>query len=248
MGSPVEIEDVTVRYGRVLALEQASLVVGPGRICGLIGMNGSGKSTLFKVIMGLVRPESGSVRLFGADPSRSRQVGQIAYVPQSENVDWSFPLRVRDVVLMGRYGRMTMLRRAGREDRSAVDDALEQVELTSLAGRQIGELSGGQRKRVFVARAIAQDARLLLLDEPFSGVDQQSEATISSLLRHRAQNGSAVLIATHDLQALPELADEAALLYRRVLMHDTPDEVLRPENLARAFAAGADRVGGGRGP
>jgi manganese transport system ATP-binding protein len=242
MGPPIEIEQITVRYGRVVALDGASLVVGPGRICGLIGMNGSGKSTLFKAVMGLVRPESGTVRLFGADPSRSRHVGKVAYVPQSENVDWTFPLRVRDVVLMGRYGRMGLLRRASRQDRSAVDDALEQVELTGLAGRQIGELSGGQRKRVFVARAIAQDAHLLLLDEPFSGVDQQSEATISRLLRRRAQNGNAVLIATHDLQALPELADEVALLYKRVLMHDGPDEVLRPENLARAFTAGVGIV------
>ncbi|WP_129668940.1 metal ABC transporter ATP-binding protein [Phytoactinopolyspora endophytica] len=234
----VEVTDVTVVYGDVVALEDVSVRLGPGRVCGLIGMNGSGKSTLFKTIMGLVRPRAGEVRLFGADPARGRRAGEVAYVPQAENVDWEFPLRVRDVVTMGRYGRMSPLRRARAVDRAAVDDALEQAELVDLADRQIGELSGGQRRRVFVARGIAQDARLLLLDEPFSGVDKRSEATISKLLRRRADDGCAVLIATHDLNTTPELADEAILLHRRVLMHAAPGEVLRPENLALAFHAG----------
>ncbi|WP_207781899.1 metal ABC transporter ATP-binding protein [Phytoactinopolyspora limicola] len=238
VGEPVvEVVDVTVRYGDVVALRRMSLSVGAGRVCGIIGMNGSGKSTLFRTITGLVRPDGGTVRLFGADPARSRRFGEVAYVPQAENVDWAFPLRVRDVVMMGRYGRMGRLRRARPADREAVAAALDQVELTELGGRQIGELSGGQRKRVFVARGIAQDARLLLLDEPFSGVDRASEATISALLRRRAEAGATVLIATHDLPALPSLADEAVLLHQRVLIHDTPTEVLRPEHLALAFSA-----------
>jgi manganese transport system ATP-binding protein len=234
----VDVRDITVRYSQVVALEDASLALGSSRVCALIGMNGSGKSTLFKAIMGLVRPRTGTVRLFGADPAVSRQNGIVAYVPQAENVDWDFPLRVRDVVAMGRYGRMSALRTLRREDRAAIDDALQQVELADLAERQIGELSGGQRKRAFVARGLAQNAQLLLLDEPFSGVDKRSEATISRILRQRADAGCTVLIATHDLHAVPDLADEAVLLHKRILLHSTPHEVLRPENLALAFHGG----------
>ncbi|NED99010.1 metal ABC transporter ATP-binding protein [Phytoactinopolyspora halotolerans] len=238
----VELSGVSVSYGDVVALDGVSLQLGAGRICALIGMNGSGKSTLFKTVMGLLRPHDGVVRLFGADPARSRRAGEVAYVPQAENVDWDFPLRVRDVVTMGRYGRMSPLRRARAADRIAVDDALDQADLAGLADRQIGELSGGQRRRVFLARGIAQGARLLLLDEPFSGVDKRSEATMSELLRRRADDGCAVLVATHDLDAVPDLADEAILLHRRVLMHTTPDEALRPENLALAFHGGEARA------
>ncbi|NED98452.1 metal ABC transporter ATP-binding protein [Phytoactinopolyspora alkaliphila] len=231
----VEVMDVSVRYGDVVALDSASLVVETGRVCALIGMNGSGKSTLFKAVMGLVRPRTGQVRLFGTDPATSRRSGEVAYVPQAETVDWTFPLRVRDVVAMGRYGRMSALRRSRPADRTAVAQALHQVELTELAERQIGELSGGQRKRVFVARGIAQEARLLLLDEPFSGVDKRSEATMTDVLRERAATGHTVIIATHDLTAVHELADEAALMHKRVIMHASPRDVLRPENLALAF-------------
>jgi manganese transport system ATP-binding protein len=142
---------------------------------------------------------------------------------------------VRDVVMMGRYGFQGFTRRASRADREAVDRALERVELTDLADRRIGALSGGQRKRAFVARGLAQGARVLLLDEPFAGVDTPSEATITGVLRELADDGATILVSTHDLGALPRLADEAVLLMRRVLLHDSPDVVLRPENLARAF-------------
>src|SRR5688572_863360 len=141
MTAPVlEVDDLAVRYGDVVALDGASLTLGTGRWCGRIGMNGSAKSTWFKTIMGLIRPQTGSVRLFGADAARSRRSGEVAYVPQAENIDWQFPLRVRDVVMMGRYGRMSALRRASAEDREAVADALTQVALTDLADRQIGAL------------------------------------------------------------------------------------------------------------
>src|SRR5690606_21312959 len=202
------------------------------RVTGLIGMNGSGKSTLFKSIIGLVRPAAGQVRLEGADPASARRRGLIGYVPQSEDVDWTFPVSVRDVVRMGRYGQQGPLRRARAADKRAVEEALERVELSDLADRQIGQLSGGQRKRAFVARGIAQGAGILLLDEPFAGVDKRSEATIVRLLRELAADGATVLVSTHDLHALPGLADEAVLLMRKVLMHGDPDEALRPESLA----------------
>ncbi|MFE7417870.1 metal ABC transporter ATP-binding protein [Rhodococcus sp. NPDC057529] len=231
----VEVEDVTVHYGDVLALDRVSLALRPGRVCGLVGMNGSGKSTLFKTIMGTVKPDTGTVRINGAAPAAARKAGVLGYVPQSEDVDWTFPLSVRDVVMTGRYGRMGPTRRPGKADREAVDHALDRVELTDLADRQIGQLSGGQKKRTFVARGIAQGATILLLDEPFAGVDKRSEATITALLRELADAGSAILVSTHDLHALPDLADEAILLLRTVLRHGDPAVVLQPENLAAAF-------------
>lgn len=246
MNTPaLQVDSVTVRYGPVLALSDASLKLGRGRVCGLIGMNGSGKSTLLKTIMGVVRPDRGSVRIYGGDPRAARRRGAVGYMPQSENVDWAFPVSVREVVMTGRYGHMGPTRRARAADRDAVDQAIEQVELTDFQHRQIGQLSGGQRKRAFLARCIAQGADLLLLDEPFAGVDKRSEATISRLLRRLADDGASVLVSTHDLHALPDLADEAVLLMRTVLMHDDPATVLQPANLARAF--GLDVLDDGRG-
>ncbi|WP_159838321.1 metal ABC transporter ATP-binding protein [Nocardia sp. CY41] len=236
MNAPaIEVRGVTVRYGEVPALDDVDLTVDAGRVCGLIGMNGSGKSTLFKTIMGLVRPDRGTVRIIGGAPVAARRAGVLGYVPQSEDVDWTFPLSVRDVVMTGRYGRLGVTRRPRKADREAVAHALERVELTDLADRQIGRLSGGQRKRAFVARGLAQGATVLLLDEPFAGVDKRSEATITALLRDLADGGATILVSTHDLHALPGLADEAVLLMRTVLAQGSPDVVLQPENLARAF-------------
>ncbi|GAY10432.1 metal ABC transporter ATP-binding protein [Pseudonocardia sp. N23] len=231
----VDVEGLSVRYGPIVALDDVSLTLRRGTVCGLIGMNGSGKSTLFKAMMGLQRADSGRVTIGGLDPAAARRRGIVGYVPQAEAVDWSFPVSVRDVVMTGRYGRMGPMRRARDTDRAAVADALARVELTELADRQIGQLSGGQRKRAFVARGIAQGAEILLLDEPFAGVDKRSEATMSGLLTDLAAGGATVLIATHDLHALPSLADEAVLLLRRVLLHGPVEEVLAPHNLARAF-------------
>ncbi|MBC7300801.1 MAG: metal ABC transporter ATP-binding protein [Nocardia sp.] len=239
-GPVVEIQDVTVRYGDVLALDNVELTLKSGLVCGLIGMNGSGKSTLFKTVMGLVTPDRGRVLINGSAPAVARKAGSLGYVPQSEDVDWSFPLSVRDVVMTGRYGKMGFTRRASKADRAAVEGALARVELTELADRQIGQLSGGQKKRTFVARGIAQEATILLLDEPFAGVDKRSEATITALLRDLAADGATILVSTHDLHALPRLADEAVLLNRRVLEHGDPDVVLRPENLAKAFGLDVD--------
>lgn len=231
----LDVKDISVNYSEVRALTGATLQLKTGRICGLVGMNGSGKSTLFKSIMGLVKPDRGTVSIHGVTPGQARKQGIIGYVPQSEDVDWDFPLSVRDVVMMGRYGKMGPLRRPGPVDRIAVDEALERVELTEYANRQIGQLSGGQKKRAFVARGIAQNATLLLLDEPFAGVDKRSEATMTRLLRELAASGATVLVSTHDLHALPQLADEAVLLMRKVLKHGSPETVLTSDNLALAF-------------
>jgi manganese transport system ATP-binding protein len=234
-GPVIEVRGVSVHYGEVPALEDVDLTVNAGRVCGLIGMNGSGKSTLFKTIMGLAHPDRGAVRINGGAPVAARRAGILGYVPQSEDVDWSFPLSVRDVVMTGRYGRLGFTRRPREADREVVAHALERVELTDLADRQIGQLSGGQKKRAFVARGLAQGATVLLLDEPFAGVDKRSEATITALLRQLAGDGATILVSTHDLHALPGLADEAVLLMRTVLAQGDLDAVLRPENLARAF-------------
>lgn len=235
----IRIDALTVRYAEVLALESVDMSLQQGRICGLIGVNGSGKSTLFKAIMGLVAPSSGKVELFGGSPKSSRKNNLLTYVPQSEDVDWTFPVSVYDVVLMGRYGHLGPTRRPRAEDRRAVEYALDLVGLDRLAGRQIGELSGGQRKRAFVARGIAQEARLMLLDEPFAGVDKTSEATMTRLLRQLRGEGRTILISTHDLAGIPAFCDEALLLHQRVLAHGRPEDVLTTDNLARAFGEGA---------
>ena len=235
MTAAIEVDDVTVHYDDVLALDRVSLSLEPGRICGLLGMNGSGKSTLFKTVLGLVPTDRGRVRVLGRDGLAARRAGLVGYVPQSEQVDWAFPVRVRDVVMMGRYGHMGGRRRARAADREAVDLALARTDLTDLADRQIGALSGGQRKRAFVARAIAQNADVLLLDEPFAGVDKRSEATIVELLLELRRAGRTLLVSTHDLAQVPTLCDEAILLQRRVIAHGPPEKVLEPDTLLEAF-------------
>ena len=234
----IAVDDVAVRYGDVVALDGATLSVQPGRICGLIGMNGAGKSTLLKAIMGLVKPDRGTVRINGIDPMRARKTQVLGYVPQSEDVDWQFPVTVRDVVMMGRYGRMGLTRRPREEDVEAVNRALARTHLESFADRQIGQLSGGQKKRAFIARGIAQGASIMLLDEPFAGVDKHSEATITELLRDLAAEGTTIFVVTHDLVALPQLAPETVLLNRRVLMHAPTEVVLEPDNLVQGFGMG----------
>ncbi|WP_278312863.1 metal ABC transporter ATP-binding protein [Lolliginicoccus levis] len=233
----LDISGLRVSYRTLTALDDVNLAIGWNRVCGLIGTNGSGKSTLFKSIMGLVKPQAGTIRVAGQPAAKARRQSLIAYVPQSEEVDWTFPLSVRDVVMMGRYGSQNWLRSPRRTDHAAVAEALEMVGMAAFADRQIGQLSGGQRKRVFVARGIAQNASVLLLDEPFTGVDKTSEAMIIDLLRGLAGAGRAILVSTHDLSSLPALCDEAALINQRIMLHGTPREVLRPENLALAFGA-----------
>lgn len=231
----VEAQNLTVSYGETLALDELSIEIASGGVHGVIGMNGSGKSSFFKAIVGLVRPDHGSVKVAGGGSESARKQGLIAYAPQNEEIDWSFPISVREVVMTGRYGHMGLSRRAKQSDRDAVEHAIERAELGELADRQIGQLSGGQRKRAFVARGLAQEAEIMLLDEPFAGVDKRSEATITQLLRELAGEGRTVIISTHDLVALPALCDHVALLNRRIIAYGAPSEVLVPRLLAQAF-------------
>jgi manganese transport system ATP-binding protein len=239
----VRVRDVTYRYpagsGRRAegppALDRAAFDVRTGEVTGLIGVNGAGKSTVFKTLMGILRPDAGSLEILGRTPDEARRTGLVGYVPQAEAVDDDFPVSVRDVVATGRYGRLGITRRLRQEDRDAVDAALEQVELGDLADRQVGRLSGGQRRRAFVARGLAQGAQVLLLDEPFAGVDARSERVITGVLRDLTARGGAVLVSTHDLAALPALADHVVLVHHRVLAAGPPGEVLTPENLALSF-------------
>ncbi len=238
MSEPVrlDVREVTVTYpnGNV-ALRDATFHLEGGTICALVGVNGSGKSTLFKAIMGFVRPSKGSVQLAGATVAAAQKRNLVAYVPQSEEVDWSFPVSVWDVVMMGRYGYMNFLRIARAEDRRIVEESLARVGMLDFRDRQIGELSGGQKKRVFLARALAQRGRIILLDEPFTGVDVQTETTIIELLRELRREGHLMLVSTHNLGSVPEFCDQVVLVNRTVLACGPTLEVFTEQNLSAAF-------------
>ena len=240
--SAIHVRNLSVRYQQSTALNDVSFDIFKGHLCGLVGMNGAGKSTLFKSLMGVVRPSAGEIELEGLPVRQALRHGLVSYVPQQEDIDWHFPLSVADVVMMGRYGTQNIMRTPRPEDRKAVHAALERVELDDLAERQIGELSGGQRKRAFVARGLAQHAGIMLLDEPFAGVDKRSERTITSVLRNLPKVGVTILVASHDLRTLPDLCDEAILLNRRVIAHDHIDRVLKPEQLVKAFDLEIDQA------
>jgi manganese/iron transport system ATP-binding protein len=230
------VRGLTVTYSNGhTAVYDASFELEPGTICALVGVNGSGKSTIFKAIMGFVRPSAGEVRLCGRPVAEALKRNVVAYVPQSEDVDWNFPILVEDVVMMGRYGHMNFLRMPSRADRYKVDQALERVGMAEYRSRQIGELSGGQKKRVFLARSLAQEGRIILLDEPFTGIDVKTEATIISLLREMRGQGHLMLVSTHNLGSVPDFCDEVVLLNRTVLAAGPTAEVFTQANLERAF-------------
>jgi manganese/iron transport system ATP-binding protein len=232
----IEVNRVTVSYpnGNV-ALRDASFQLRGGSICALVGVNGSGKSTLFKAIMGLLKPASGEVRVAGQPVRDALKQNLVAYVPQAEEVDWSFPVSVWDVVLMGRYGYMNFMRIPRAEDRRIAEESLSRVGMLEFRERQIGELSGGQRKRVFLARALAQRGRIILLDEPFTGVDVTTETAIIGLLRELRDEGHIILVSTHNLGSVPEFCDHVVLVNRTVLAAGPIAEVFTEENLLRAF-------------
>ena len=232
----IEVTDVTVAYANGnVALQNATFTLGAGTICALVGVNGSGKSTLFKAIMGFLRPAKGEVRIAGRRVEDSRKQKLVAYVPQAEEVDWTFPVSVWDVVMMGRYGHMNFLRIPRAEDKRVAEECLERVGMSGLKDRQIGELSGGQRKRVFLARALAQKGRIMLLDEPFTGVDVQTETAIIELLRALREEGHIILVSTHNLGSVPEFCDQVVLVNRTVLAFGPTEIVFTEDNLTRAF-------------
>lgn len=232
----IDVTGVTVTYANGhLALRDASFALRGGTICALVGVNGSGKSTLFKAIMGIVVPAAGQVRIAGLPVAQALKRNLVAYVPQAEEVDWSFPVSVWDVVLMGRYGHMGFLRIPRAEDRRIAEESLTRVGMLDFRERQIGELSGGQRKRVFLARALAQRARVILLDEPFTGVDVNTELAIIALLRELRAEGHIMLVSTHNLGSVPEFCDQVVLINRTVLACGPTAEVFTEANLLRAF-------------
>ena len=229
-------EGVTVTYRNGLtALTDASFQIPTGTITALVGVNGAGKSTLFKAIMGFVPVARGTIRLLGLPVREALRQNLVAYVPQAEEVDWSFPVLVEDVVMMGRYGHMGFLRRPSAQDRAKVDQALARVGLTDLRHRQIGELSGGQKKRVFLARALAQEGRIILLDEPFTGVDVKTEEQIIALLRTLRDEGHVMLVSTHNLGSVPDFCDRTVLVKGTVLAYGPTETTFTRENLERAF-------------
>ncbi|MEM1285890.1 MAG: manganese/iron ABC transporter ATP-binding protein [Pseudomonadota bacterium] len=232
----IEARRVTVTYRNgVTALMDASFDVPTHTITALVGVNGSGKSTLFKAIMGFLPLDGGEISILGQSVPEALKKGLVAYVPQAEEVDWSFPVLVEDVVMMGRYGHMGMLRIPSKEDRQAVADSLARVGMSDFRHRQIGELSGGQRKRVFLARALAQDGQVILLDEPFTGVDVQTEEAIIQLMKDLRDEGRVMLVSTHNLGSVPEFCDRVVLIKGTVLCHGPTETTFTHENLSNAF-------------
>ncbi|MBR9842193.1 MAG: manganese/iron ABC transporter ATP-binding protein, partial [Rhodobacteraceae bacterium] len=228
--------DVTVTYRNGhTAMWNASFEIPRGTVTALVGVNGSGKSTLFKAIMGFVPAAKGEIKILGMSVREALRKNLVAYVPQAEEVDWAFPVLVEDVVMMGRYGHMGFLRRPSATDHAKVDEALGRVNMQDFRHRQIGELSGGQRKRVFLARALAQDGQVILLDEPFTGVDVKTEDQIVALLRELRDEGRVMLVSTHNLGSVPEFCDRTIFVKGTVLRYGPTETTFTRENLEEAF-------------
>ena len=242
-GSPLlELCAVSLRYNGRVALEAVSFQVNNGQRVAVVGPNGAGKSTLFKVIAGLLPATSGEVKVSGAGPG-----GHIciAYVPQRSQVDWEFPVVVNDVVMMGRIGKLGLLRWPRARDWDYVHHALEVVGLSHLANRQIGELSGGEQQRMFIARALAQEAELMLMDEPLTGLDLPSQEGIFEILDGLGQQGVTVLIAMHDLKLATDRFEQVMLINRRLIGYGKPTDIFTPERLVAAYGGHLHLVGAG---
>ena len=232
----LNVDDITVTYNNGhTAIHDASFRLNGGTICALVGVNGSGKSTLFKSIMGMIKPTKGQVTFNNISVKQALKQNIIAYVPQTEEVDWDFPVLVSDVVMMGRYGHMSFLRIPSKEDKTQVDLALERVNMLDFKHRQIGQLSGGQKKRVFLARALAQQGKVLLLDEPFTGVDVKTENAIIDLLKDLRDEGHLILVSTHNLGSVPEFCDQVVLINQTVLAFGETKTTFTPQNLMTTF-------------
>ena len=228
----LDVRDLTVRYNGRVALEQITFHLHEGERIAVVGPNGAGKSTLFQVVAGVLQPSSGEVNIFG---SRPRGHVCIAYIPQRSQVDWNFPVSVADVVMMGRSAKLGLLNWPHKKDWDYVHRALEIVELSDLAARQIGQLSGGQQQRMFIARALAQEAELMLMDEPLSGLDTPSQEGLLNLLDTLRDQNVTVMVATHDLDQAARHFDRVMLLNHRIVAFDLPQNVMHTEHLLQAY-------------
>jgi manganese/zinc/iron transport system ATP- binding protein len=230
---PIEVHDLTVTYRHRPVLWDIDIAFPEGRLTAVVGPNGAGKSTLIRAIMGLVPLASGHVRIFGQPVRKGRSL--VAYVPQRESVDWDFPTSAFDVVLMGRYGQLPLFRRPRRRDRDIAMQSLDRVGMADLAHRQISQLSGGQQQRVFLARALAQESSIYLMDEPFAGVDAATERAIVALLHDLREQGSTLIVVHHDLQTVSQYYDSVLLLNLRKVAFGPVNEVFNEENLQKTY-------------
>lgn len=237
----LDVQHLTVTYERIWALNDVSFTIAPGERVAVVGPNGAGKSTLLKTIVGLIHPTAGTIHVAGHLHTRCKDV---AYVPQRAHVDWSFPISVWDVVMLGRTTHIGFFRAAGKRDRAQVQHSLELVHMTGLAHRQIGELSGGQQQRVFIARALAQEARVLLLDEPITGLDVRAQEEVLRIIEDIHQKEVTVLVATHDLQQAANTRhyERVLLLNRHLVSAGTAQEVLTTKHLTAAYGGHVHRV------
>ena len=234
--SGIITSDLTVTYNNgTTALRNVSFEIPTGTITALVGVNGAGKSTLFKALMGFIPTVKGEISILGQSVKSALKENFIAYVPQVEEVDWSFPVLVQDVVMMGRYGHMGFFRKTRQQDILEVERALNRVGMTDFKDRQIGELSGGQRKRVFLARALAQKSKIILLDEPFTGVDVKTETAIIKLLGEMRKEGKIMLVSTHNLGSVPEFCDRTILIKETILAYGKTENTFTRQNLELAF-------------
>ncbi|TVR09941.1 MAG: metal ABC transporter ATP-binding protein [Planctomycetota bacterium] len=229
----VRVEHVTIGYGTVPVLLDCSVTIGAGQMVGIIGPNGAGKTTLIKVLLGILEPDLGRVLIAGHAPGK--HVGHIAYVPQRSQVDWDFPITVGEVVRMGRYGRHPFWRQLHASDEQAAAEALQLVDMSDYTHRQVGMLSGGQQQRVFLARALAQGAEILLLDEPLAGVDVRTEESIIGILRRVRDSGRTLLVVHHDLSTAAAYFDRLLLLKQRVIAYGPPATVLQRDLLEEVY-------------
>jgi manganese/zinc/iron transport system ATP- binding protein len=230
---PLEIHDLTVAYHKKPVLYGIDAEIPKGKLVGIVGPNGAGKSTLIKAIMSLVPVSSGWIKIFGKPYKQN--LTRVGYVPQRESVDWDFPVNVMDVVLMGRYGRLGMIRRPRSEDRELARECLDKVQMLPYANRQIGNLSGGQQQRVFLARALAQESDLYFMDEPFTGVDAATEKAIVTLLHELRERGKTILVVHHDLPTAKEYFDMLMLLNMRIVAFGTTEDVFTHDLLQQTY-------------
>ena len=248
--SVISLEDIWVYYGETPALKAINLEIEDGEFLGLIGPNGSGKTTLIKVILGLLKPDRGRVTVFGSPPDKlGRARSLIGYVPQRSQSDWSFPISVLDVVMMGRYGRIGLFRRPSSVDEEIALKSLEAVQMREYARRHLAQLSGGQQQRVMIARALAAEPRLLLLDEPAAGVDIHGEEQFYGLLKElKEKHGLTIVVVTHDIAVVSSHVEKLACLNQTLYIHASPDEVLTAGTLQKVYGCEVELLAHGRIP